>query len=73
LSRPANVRTTVAGRPQVIAFSFGQGLVVVMGEAGMLSAQLAGPEKGLLGMNQPGMENKQLALNLVRWLAGVLQ
>jgi hypothetical protein len=72
-SRPANVRTSAAGRAQGIAFSFGQGRVVVMGEAGLLSAQLSGPEKKLMGMNQPGLDNKQLGLNLVRWLAGVLK
>ena len=72
VDRPANRRASAAGRAQGVAFQFGQGRVVVMGEAGMLTAQLAGPDKKAMGMNQPSLDNKQLALNIVRWLAGVL-
>jgi len=63
---------SAAGRAQGIAFAFGQGRVVVTGEAGMLSAQLAGPSRFKMGMNYPGIDNRQLALNIVRWLAGLL-
>jgi hypothetical protein len=66
---------SAAGRAQGLAFAFGKGRVVVMGEAGMLSAQLAGPPgpgQRLMGMNYPGLDNRQLALNIVRWLARLL-
>ncbi len=63
---------SAAGRAQGIAFKFGKGRVVVLGEAGMLSAQLAGSEKTPMGMNVPGNDNKQLALNVMHWLSGLL-
>jgi hypothetical protein len=43
---------------------------VVLGEAAMLTAQLAGPEKAPFGgLNVPGIDNKQLALNIMHWLS----
>lgn len=65
-------QVSAAGRAQGLAFEFGKGRVVVMGEAGMLSAQLAGPNKMPFGMNRPGIDNRQLALNLMRWLSRLL-
>lgn len=65
--------TSAAGRAQGIALKFGKGRVVVMGEAGMLSAQLAGPNRSPFGMNLRGIDNRQLALNLMRWLTGKLK
>jgi hypothetical protein len=65
-------QTSAAGRAQGIAFKFGKGRVVVMGEAGMLSAQLAGPRKVKFGMNRPGIDNRQLALNIMHWLSRLL-
>jgi hypothetical protein len=65
--------TSAAGRAQGIALKFGKGRVVVLGEAGMLSAQITGPEKTAMGMNVPGTDNKQLALNIMHWLSGVLK
>lgn len=64
---------SAAGRAQGIAFKFGSGRVVVLGEAAMLSAQLAGPEKQPVGMNFPGTDNRQLALNIMHWLSGLLK
>lgn len=64
--------TSAAGRAQGIAFKFGKGRVVVMGEAGMLSAQLAGPQKMKFGMNRPGIDNRQLALNIMHWLSRLI-
>ena len=64
--------TSAAGRAQAIAFKFGKGRVAVLGEAGMLSAQLVGSEKRPMGMNVPGSDNKQLALNIMHWLSGLL-
>ena len=64
-------RPSAAGRAQGIAFKFGKGRVVVLGEAAMMSAQLAGPEKRRMGMNMPGSDNRQLALNIMHWLSGL--
>ena len=58
------------GRAQGIALEFGKGRVVVLGEAGMLRAQR--DRSGLVGMNVPGYDNRQLALNIVHWLSQVL-
>ncbi len=62
---------------QGLAFAHGQGRVVVLGEAGMLSAQLIRypPESGQadrrFGMNAaPG--NARFGLNIMHWLTGLL-
>lgn len=65
-------QVSAAGRAQGIALKFGKGRVVVMAEAGMLSAQLAGPQKMKFGMNRPGIDNRQLALNIMHWLSRAL-
>jgi hypothetical protein len=65
--------TTAAGRAQAIAFTYGRGRVVVLGEAGMLSAQTVGPDRLPMGMNQPGIDNRQFALNVMHWLSGLLK
>ena len=64
---------SAAGRAQGVAMKFGKGRVVVLGEAAMLTAQLAGPNRMPFGMNRPGIDNRQLALNLVHWLSGLLK
>ena len=64
---------SAAGRAQALAFKVGKGRVVVHGEAAMLSAQVAGPEKFRMGMNYEGFDNKQYALNLIHWLSGLLK
>jgi len=63
---------SAAGRAQGIALAFGKGRAVFLGEAGMLSAQLAGPQRRPFGMNRPGIDNRQLALNIMHWLTRVL-
>ena len=68
---PKDKRKPAAGRSQMLAFDFGRGRVVVLGEAAMFSAQLAGPGGRMkMGMNYPGIDNRQLVLNTLRWLAG---
>jgi hypothetical protein len=66
----------VGGRAQGLAFAFGDGRVVVLGEASMLSAQVAilgdPPREFKAGMNVPGADNPQFALNVLRWLSGAL-
>jgi hypothetical protein len=59
-----------AVRCQGLAMTHGKGRVVVFGEAGALSAQI-GP-RGRFGMNDPGNDNRQLALNVMHWLSGAL-
>jgi hypothetical protein len=70
---PNAKRVSAAGRAQGIAMKFGKGRVIVMGEAGMLSAQLTGNPGVPFGMNRPGIDNRQLALNIMHWLSGVLK
>lgn len=61
----------VGGMYQGAYMKFGKGRVVVFGEAAMFSAQLAGPKKQKMGMNnQIAPENYQLLLNIVHWLDG---
>jgi len=69
----AETSAPAAGRAQAIAFKHGKGRVVVHGEAAMLSAQISGADKSTMGMNVPGNDNKQYALNLVHWLSGILK
>lgn len=66
-------QASAAGRAQGLAFKLGKGRVVVLGEAGMLSAQLTGPRKMKFGMNRSGIDNRQLALNIMHWLSGLLK
>jgi hypothetical protein len=68
-----NNPASAAGRAQGIAMTLGKGRVVVLGEAAMLSAQLAGPNKMPFGMNRPGIDNRQIALNIMHWLSGLLK
>lgn len=70
-----NKPVSAAGRAQGIAMRFGKGRVVVLGEAGMLSAQVVGtgPQQMKFGMNRPGIDNRQLALNIMHWLSGKLK
>lgn len=52
----------------------GKGRVVLLGEAAMCSAQLAGADKWTMGMNHPkAAQNAQFCLSTVRWLTGVLE
>jgi hypothetical protein len=55
---PTCDQVSAAGRSQGIALVFGRGRVVVIGEMG-----------ALVDYSVPGMQNRQFALNVVRWLA----
>jgi len=61
---------SAAGKSQGIALEFGKGRVVVLGEAAMLTAQRLKNEK--FGMQLPGIDNRQLTLNIMRWLGRAL-
>jgi len=56
-----------AGTAQGLALSVGKGRVVVLGEAAMITAQVN--EREPFGMNTPGNDNRQLALNIMHWLS----
>jgi hypothetical protein len=59
------------GRAQGLALELGKGRIIVLGDAGMLSAQR--PRRGSrVGMNFPGYDNRQLALNIMHWLSRLL-
>ena len=55
---PSCDQISSAGHSQGIALVFGRGRVVVIGEMGVL-----------VDYSVPGMQNRQFALNAVRWLA----
>jgi hypothetical protein len=55
---PSCDQASSAGRSQGIAFEFGRGRVVVIGEMG-----------AMVDYSVPGMQNRQFALNVMRWLA----
>jgi hypothetical protein len=56
---------------QGAARTFGAGRVVVLGEAAMLTAQLAGPDRRPMGMNAPvAGQNQRFVRNLMHWLSG---
>jgi len=65
--------SSAAGRASAVAFRLGKGRVVVLGDAAMLSAQVTGSDNQPFGMNSPGSDNQQLALNIMHWLSGLLK
>ena len=66
--------TKVEGRAQGIAMQFGKGRVAVFGEAAMFSAQVATIDghSFKVGMNVPGNDDRQFALNVMHWLARLI-
>jgi hypothetical protein len=69
---PLTPQLRADGRLVGAALTHGRGRVVVFGEAAMLTAQLAGPQRFPVGMNAPeAAHHPRLVLNAVRWLAGV--
>lgn len=57
------------GLVQLGYLKYGKGRVVISGEAAMFSAQLAGPNRNKVGLNQPeARQNGQLLLNIIHWL-----
>jgi hypothetical protein len=66
-----NSLVPAGGRCQGLAFVHGKGRVVVLGEAGALSAQFDQVGKPF-GMNVAGIDNRQLSLNIMHWLSGLI-
>ncbi len=67
--------TSAAGRSQGVALAFGAGRVVVLGEAAMLAGMAAPrPDSRFRRWwsHEPGIHNRQFALNILHWLSGVL-
>ena len=59
--------------PHAVSVAAGRGRVAIFGEAAMFSAQLAGDPGRPMGMNHPRAgRNKQLLLNTLHWLTGLL-
>jgi hypothetical protein len=73
--RMEGVADPIGGRAQGLALEHGDGRVVVLGEAGMFSAQLVRfpPDQNRpdmrFGMNVEGLDNDRFALNVMHWLA----
>lgn len=68
----------IAGRAQSVAFTHGEERVVVLGEAGMLTAQrfrfpeASGRPDMRFGLQDQGHDDEQFALNILHWLTGLL-
>lgn len=71
---PDDAFRPAANLAQAVAMRFGSGRVVIFGEAAVLTSQLAqGPGIALhFGMDWPGSDNRQLALNVMHWLSHAL-
>lgn len=66
-------RLAGAGMLQGAALTHGRGRIAVFGEAAMFSAQVAGPQRRPMGMNDPtAPQNAQFLLNVLHWLSGAL-
>ncbi|HEY6620485.1 MAG TPA: DUF4350 domain-containing protein [Steroidobacteraceae bacterium] len=65
----------VRGPAQAVALPYGMGRVVVAGEAAMFTAQIlrlaqnGRTQEMRFGMNVPGNDDKQFALNVLHWLS----
>lgn len=65
-------RLAGAGMLQGAVLIHGRGRVAVFGEAAMFSAQVAGPQRRPMGMNDPAApHNAQFLLNVMHWLSRV--
>lgn len=74
---PQNAGEFIESTPRISGHGFtnsafmkyGKGKIVVMGEAAMFSAQLAGPDEIKIGMNHPrAPQNARFLLNIIHWL-----
>ncbi len=66
---------SAAGRAQAVAIEFGKGRIVVLGEAGMLTAQVIRFlffKIKKFGFSRPGNDNCQFALNIMHWLTRLI-
>lgn len=64
---------SASGMLQGATVQFGKGRVAVFGEAAMFSAQVAGPNRVPMGMNDPSApQNPRFLLNVMHWLSRLL-
>lgn len=57
------------GLAHAASLEFGKGRIVVVGEAAMFTAQLAGPQQQKMGMNHRlAVQNPRFLLNIIHWL-----
>ncbi len=77
-SRPAVGDTAVGaiipaiGTAQGIALPYGRGRIVALAEAAAWTSQLFGGGSEATGMDEPGFQNRQFILNVMRWLGDLL-
>ena len=65
-------RQPAEGLLQGAAIELGKGRVVLLGEAAMMTAQIGGPQRNKMGMNNPGApQNAQFVLNVLHWLVRI--
>ena len=62
------------GHAQGLAMPFGKGRVAIFGEAAMFSAQIftVRGHSSKMGMNVPGNDDRQFALNVMHWLGHLM-
>jgi len=66
-------KISAAKLSQGAIMKFEKGRVAIFGEAAMFTAQLAGPNRGKMGMNSSrAKRNPQFVLNVIHWLDGIL-
>lgn len=66
-------RISVEGWFQGAVREYGMGRVAVFGEAAAFTAQLSGPQKAKIGMNNPAAkQNCQFVLNVMHWLSDLM-
>jgi len=68
---PTTRTMSARGLLQGAVVPFGKGRVAAFGEAAMFSAQVTGPNRAPMGMNDPGAaQNPRFLLNVLHWLSG---
>jgi hypothetical protein len=67
-----NALVPAVGTSQGVALVYGMGRVLSVGEAAAWTSQIFGSAGEPTGMDEPGFQNRQFALNAMRWLGGIL-
>lgn len=63
-------RVSVAGLGQAVAFAHGNGRVVVLGDAALLTSQvMSGAEGERIGLTWPNADNERFARHIMQWLS----
>jgi hypothetical protein len=69
-----NIGTPVSGRAQGLVMKVEHGRIAVFGDTALFSAELVSKYGQVykIGMNAPGNDDRQFALNVMHWLAGLI-